>query len=486
MLREKGLLPLLLLSFALIACGGGASSSADGDTTDLEEEAADPCTAVVCTPGTCFLNYLGQARCQCPGSYEALPSVGCTLDGDIDWAERDTVDTEPESEREIDSDDPIEKLPACNEWGKVFPCHLVDFPFVRTNNEGEFRVGYAKQWIADVPTVHGKWISFNQKFNDTTWPSGTYLFNYETKQAVLLADPGKISYGLQSTAIGDDRVVWSEYVDQMTIRDVTLYQMKFSEFFKVPLLVSPTYKGYLRIVDENLFFSGSTEGQPSKWDLYKIAKGSTAPDFVSPKRSSPMSYVSIDQNRVALMLSMTRLNLIDMASNSETTIVDGGPTRTTPVLTGDNLFWSDLSLSTDPAGNCGWSLFQYNLKTKEKTVLKATTGFNDYYATGAWGDWLLYQDTNEGGGDAGDPYCYMAGADSDVYLRYIPTGEEWNLSHHSGAQWAAMMDDHLVVWIDGREKTGARLLNRDIYGVDLCLHPQLKERFESCKAANRR
>ena len=333
--------------------------------------------------------------------------------------------------------------------------------------------------------MHGKWISYNQKFNDTTWPSGTYLFNYETKQAVLLADPSALSYGLQSTAIGDDRIVWSEYVDQMTIRDVTLYQMKFSDFLKVPLVISPTYKEYLRIVDEDLYFNGGTEGQPSKWDLYKIAKGSTVANFVSPKRSSPMSYVSVNQNRVALMVSMTQLNLIDMANNSEATIVDGGRMKTTPVLTGDYLFWSDLSLSTDPAGSCGWSIFQYNLKTKEKITLKASTGMNDYYALSAWKDWLLYQDTNEGAGPEGDEqYCYSSGADSDVYLRYIPTGEEWNLSHHTGAQWAAMMDDHLVVWIDGREKTGARLLNRDIYGVDLCMHPQLKDRFESCKAAS--
>ena len=484
----------LLLGQFLFACGSTDSAAvSDGDTSDAErEEAADPCLGVACGPGTCSSDYLGRVYCRCPGGVDTLPSVGCPYDGDIDLDTLDgdsdsesDADLEPEKEREIDYDDPVEKLPACKEGGTTFPCHLVDFPFTYTNNEGEFRIGYPSNWAADFPYVYKGWIGFTYKINESTWPAGAMLTNYYTQQTVMLADKSSATYASQGVVIGENRVVWNERINPTQSSTIYLYQSPLNQFSRTLLLGTETYKEYSRIVDGNLYFNGGTEGQQRSWDLWVIPEGSNTPAYASPSRSRPQSPVSVNKKRAVFMASTTRVRFVDMTEKTETTLIDDNFSRTDPILTGDYVFWSDLSLSKDDAGICGWSLFQYNLKTKEKTVLKATTGFNDYFASSAWGDWLIYQDTSEGGGDAGDPYCYMAGADSDVYLRNIPTGEEWNLSHHTGAQWAAMMDDHLVVWLDGRERTGARLMHSDIYGIDLCLHPQLKERFESCKAAKK-
>jgi len=43
------------------------------------------------------------------------------------------------------------------------------------------------------------------------------------------------------------------------------------------------------------------------------------------------------------------------------------------------------------------------------------------------------------------------------------------------------MYDHLIVWRDGRYNPDNRPATHDIFGIDLCLHPELKDYFESCK-----
>jgi len=43
------------------------------------------------------------------------------------------------------------------------------------------------------------------------------------------------------------------------------------------------------------------------------------------------------------------------------------------------------------------------------------------------------------------------------------------------------MCDHLIVWPYGLNNSDYRPAIKDLYGIDLCLHPELKDRFESCK-----
>ena len=148
---------------------------------------------------------------------------------------------------------------------------------------------------------------------------------------------------------------------------------------------------------------------------------------------------------------------------------------------GRKIFWSDLRGSTSP-GVCGYSIHQFDLDSKAEKVLIDSGGKMDKWLEDVWGDWLLYSDYSEGNGTVpGQEKCRSAGADADLMLRYLPTGEEWNITQATGRQWEAAIWDHLVVWNDSQWKDGYPVQTRDLHGVDLCQHTELKERFDGCK-----
>ena len=101
----------------------------------------------------------------------------------------------------------------------------------------------------------------------------------------------------------------------------------------------------------------------------------------------------------------------------------------------------------------------------------------DRYVDDVWEDWMVYSDYSEATGPyEGNETCRYFYGNGDVILRYLPTGEEWNLTNMAGDQSRSDIWDHLVVWRDER----ADLAREDMYGRDLCLHPELSTRFPSC------
>jgi hypothetical protein len=151
--------------------------------------------------------------------------------------------------------------------------------------------------------------------------------------------------------------------------------------------------------------------------------------------------------------------------------------------------WGATSYVSDYSGFlCGASIWKYDLTTGLKSSAKQSVGMHDYLIQDIWQDWLVYLNCDEGGGTGDRTYCCFNGGTADVYIMYIPTGETWNISNNQYGQWWARIWDHLVVWRDSRnpEINEQHIYMRDdLYGIDLCLHPELKTRFPSCLNAEK-
>ncbi len=103
-----------------------------------------------------------------------------------------------------------------------------------------------------------------------------------------------------------------------------------------------------------------------------------------------------------------------------------------------------------------------------------------------WEDWIVYGDYDpERSPDTRSTCGYNNQAAAEIILRYLPTGEEWNLSKKAGEQLDARMWGPLVVWADYPWKEyddGSSYISpiQDVNGIDLCMHPELKDRFPEC------
>ena len=143
------------------------------------------------------------------------------------------------------------------------------------------------------------------------------------------------------------------------------------------------------------------------------------------------------------------------------------------------IFWNSLRYAENT--DCGYSILKYDLETGEETIFKQSTGLDDWLVWDIWEDWLVYTDYSKGGGviEEADK-CRYVGADGDLILHYLPTGEEWNLTDIEKPQEQAAMWGPLIVWKDSRHAERPPWNISNVFGVDLCMHPELKSRFEAC------
>jgi hypothetical protein len=197
---------------------------------------------------------------------------------------------------------------------------------------------------------------------------------------------------------------------------------------------------------------------------------------------------SVAENIIAYVTGNGRIGVIDRINNTQRLLPVPSEIyyRQYPKLNNTLLYYSDNRdyPNGDPKSMRCWnSLYQYDLAADKETVIHKDKDGKDYLIEDVWGDWLLFSYYAEGHSGTDDPqfqYCGMSAADGDLYLRYLPTGEEWNITNHPGNQHRASMWGPLVIWHDTRNNLIPTYGFGELYGLDLCQHPELKDRFAEC------
>ena len=188
---------------------------------------------------------------------------------------------------------------------------------------------------------------------------------------------------------------------------------------------------------------------------------------------------SVYGNNMLLVNSGNRLVKFDLKTKAETFIFVSGWPYSSPIATADKVYITDLTNSPDPGTHCEASINAFDLTTLEKTTIKANIGMTDYSVEDVWKDWMVYVNCNEGNPDP-ERYdqCCTGWGHGDVFLYNLKTKEEWNLTNSFGDQISAHIWGPMVVWKDGRHHENGE--GKALYGIDLCMHPELKNKFKEC------
>ncbi len=380
--------------------------------------------------------------------------------------EPDEVDVEP-------GETPYAHLLGCPSNDGPFPC-LVNLPFEYTNDKGEFRFGSPAGLFQNGIDVWENWIVFHWNRKDYKEFHGLFLFDYLTKTFILLSD-----YSLWP-GIGCNQIVWVDYDKNLAAENNgKLFQSDLSRIEKKSLSQTISYKKSPKITPNRVFWIDNREfGTEYNYNLY------TFNEFHEEVKVDSIGNGGIDRyavygNKVAYAMYPDRsLVLVDYDTNIQKLISQDAVADFRVVMSEKYIFWNSLRYAENT--DCGYSILKYDLETGEETIFKQSTGLDDWLVWDIWEDWLVYTDYSKGGGAEGFERCRYTDADGDLILHYLPTGEEWNLTDEHGPQEQAAMWGPLIVWKDSRHDLSPPWRLSNVFGVDLCMHPELKSRFEAC------
>jgi len=338
------------------------------------------------------------------------------------------------------------------------------------------------------PDVWNNWIVFRSAISGVSSDIFLLLFDYESQKTVRLGDNNSaVNPSIRNNLIFWDYLVGiynsgqTLYSDirKTTLDRVTSTTVSTTDSFKMR---SKTYEGQVYWLDNRLVPDGEN------YHLYTLDKNGKDIRVDQYSNTGLGNLYDVYEDKIVYVYPMQDpyYKIILSTRNGDTfdeRIVAELPSSYSvlqAVLWETKLYWTDRRQAPDLNGpTCGYSIVEYDLEENTvKVIVDGST--SDKWLDDVWNNWMVYTDWREGGGLGEYEFC-VGSAKSDVYLRYLPTGEEWNLSHAVGNQLDARIWNNLVIWKDGREDpdfTGNT--RKDLYGVDLCKHPELKTRFPGC------
>ena len=474
--------------------GDAEAALEDGEGSE-QDIGADPCSHIDCYPGVCQ-RFNGEALCDCPTGYVVENKTRCrgiNEEGDGDQAHTET-DTEPEKDIEGETEieesgcgvfkpgDPFSGLCPCDYSKNNFPC-LVNMPFTYTNEEGEFRIGPEGSTGLFGKEIWNEWIAFyfyNINQNDIIGPSGIFVHNYVKNQTAQLSPVEIANFDV---SIRNGRVIWTEKGEPGIDN---LVQVTLDRFERTLLSKGPTRKFDVELPDDGkVFWRGRLNSEPEgNNQVYSldISRSETRID-----KSGTAVYIITAENDTLIYLNdYKQLYAIALSSGQEQLLISQDSYIVSAKLSNKILYYSDLSLTTSTQYDCGISIWKYDMESGNKSVIKTAPGNHDYGIEDVWENWMVFDTCDEPQPEDKNTCCLYGSGNADVYLRYIPTGEEWNLSKQAGDQRLSRIWDHLVIWLDSRKQDNYTYPVNDLYGIDLCKHPQLKDRFPSCLKEKRK
>jgi hypothetical protein len=498
----------IVFAMLLFACScNEASDAPDGDTpadgdsdTALDGDASDPCdgAAVDCSPGSCE-SHDGKPVCSCPDGYHAVryscqpdtPSDGDVIDGDV--SDGDTVDGDSDPDADSpDGDGDTQNVPACTAANDIFPCRM-NLPFEDVDNAGLFRIGVYRNPVYGMDTWKS-WIvaAFTIFRTETDYPigGGIFLINMLTREMYKLGHQGENDLDPQ---INEGHVIWAavDYgpTDSESDDTAELFLIDIETMTARRITDSPSYKFGLAYEASHPYWLDlrmrlGQFGNP----IYSLDDHDSEIRIDTETEGEGPTAFSVSGNILAYVTGNGVIGIIDRTNNTQRLLPVPSNVyyRPNSTLLNNLLYYSDNRdyPDGDPTSTTCWtSLYQYNITNDTETVIHQNIDGKDYLIEDAWGDWLLFSYYAEGHSGTDDPqfqYCGMSAADGDLFLRYMPTGEEWNITNHVGNQRKASMWGPLVVWHDTRNNLTPTYGFGELYGLDLCQHPELKDRFEEC------
>ncbi len=407
-------------------------------------------------------------------------------DGDVDSTDGDT---DIECLEEETGRGQIACLPTCLGNDDLDPCKT-DFHFAYTDDQGHFEIG--------LPIIPGRmfqvlygsdvwddWIVFFNRDSTERELQGIMLFDYLTKQTAMFSSAlaykggGGLYPGINqgkavfSRASLDGETTYSHVLSldlaTLTLRDITEPTPSTAAMMRTQYSNGYYYwkncnNGFCHLM------SLDAEGQVVRLDTLSGYNG--------------VFYYSTYEDKVVYWGQTHGIVQIDRTAGTESYLVEfQAQAGMNPYLVGDKLYWSDNRYSTvSIADGCGFSVFEYDLTTQEERVLVRTEdGSDDQIVEDVWEDWLVYGTYFAGSDGLGAQGCRNNHGDSDLMLMYLPTGETWKISDEPGREWQAHMWGHLVIWSSSYDPSGGNNVEyEDLHGIDLCMHPELKDRFPEC------
>ncbi len=504
---------IVFMLWGLVSCSDSSNDHVDGDSIqdgDSEVEQTDvdnipsACKDIDCSPGTCkAVN--GYAACECPEGYEVFEKTNCrSIGGDSDSTSDGDEDSSSDGDRDHDRDsiDGDIDSDACDgdvEWerdlSRFLPCStqtgppcIHDYPFTWIDDRGTFRIGPSGMISNGGPDVWNNWIVFRSAISVVSSDIFLLLFDYESEKTVRLGDNHSGVYA----SIRDGQVYWNYVIGAPDYRQDVYCEMRKTTLDRITStsvsttgsykMRSKTFRNQVYWLDDRLVPGGEN------YHLYTLDANGQDIRVDQYRNTGLGNYYDVYENRIVYVLPMQDPYFKIILSTRDGDSFDERVIAELPysyrvyqvVLRKNKLYWTDRCQASDlSASHCGFSIIEYDLNTDVQRVLldgnQADKRVND-----VWEDWMVYSDWREGGGSGDTEFC-AGSAKSDIYLYYIPTGEEWNLSHHEGRQDNASIWKNIVVWRDGREQPDNLFSPpEDLYGVDLCKHPELKTRFPGC------
>jgi len=484
----------VMLGFLLSACSEG-EIPVDGDfDKDQEAETENPCDAsyVDCSPGTCILE-LGYAKCNCPGGYE-ISGYKCVViaDGDKDNEADSEQETEVDEDLDKDPDEndivehescgsvtdgPFKGIACCKDVENSPPC-VSDMEFSYTNDNGEFRISFEDLSGLWISGIWQDYILFTMTKAETY---GFFLFNYKSKTVIRLGHPTK---GTLHAHLRDNTIMWSETeeMDQVELTEVwsSLWTSSLKQIIRTKLPTSETAKFQQQVFEDDLYWI-AVDYQGSDSQVYLYTMNENGQEEVVGNSTKSIASFSTYGNNILWKNSGNELIKYDLTTKQETFIFDHGWGYSDPIATANKVYITDLTSSPDPSSYCGASINAFDLNTFERTTIKQNVGLTDYAVSDVWEDWMVYVNCNEGNPDPEkDDRCCTGWGHGDVFLYNLTTKEEWPISASFGDQGDARMWGPLIIWHDGRHRENGE--GHALYGIDLCLHPELKSKFDECKS----
>lgn len=286
-------------------------------------------------------------------------------------------------------------------------------------------------------------------------------------------------------AIRDNMMSWEEVEELNEQQDrqlwASLWTSSLTRISRTKLPTSETAKYSQRIYSGKIYWNGVNYKENDNIGHIFTLNENGQEEQVDQSEINIGSF-SVHGKNLIWKNSSNQLIKFDLETKTETLIFDSGWSFGVPIATEQKVYVSDSSASPHPEYDCGFSINAYDLTTLEKETVKANEGLTDYFLDDIWEDWMVYVNCDEGGLEKATETakCCMARAHGDVFLHQLSTGEEWSLTGTFGEQVAAKMWGPIVVWKDGRNRENGE--GKALYGIDLCLHPELKDRFEECKS----
>jgi len=491
-----GALILFILFCLVSACSGDDSASGDGDTDaidsqpdgdssiDGDTESIDPCAELQCEPGgECLIQY-GDPYCKCEDGYHPdnayRKCISDNPDGDaeeeidIDW-DYDMTACDPAST-------PWPELPCCNTDGSgPRPC-IIDLDFEYTNDIGEFTLGLVDSDKLDSFDIHEDKIIFSQGKVPTPYKNGVKIFDYKSKSGVLLDNI--MDSLIDECCIGAEKAWFSKrdhYIvdtERSLIYAKYFYSVDLNDMKKTLAEDTESEKDGLECENrETYWLDNRLNPEVKNFHIYHFTSDNEEAERLDSLSEGPVTELDVYGDSMLYSIAYGSIVLKDLVSGTETLLTDKIQEVFGPQISEKYATWYDHSHADSIS--CGRSLVLYDREKEKAEYFKTSSGLDDHIALELWGDWMLYYECH--GGFIGSGFCCDTEADGDIYIYHFPTQKSWKLTDSPGARYQAEMDDHLIIWRDGRTNPDDRTSAHDFYGIDLCLHPELKDYFESCK-----